>query len=152
MASHQVTLHLLLLGDAELKGSGFSHPGGVDDLMDDELGAKKPGGRAVSIETASLDVYAKYVLRSICQQVGLPGPGGRLCWPHLARCGELSSAFSDQQGTGWCRDLQIAAGGDSEGANPRLEVGEWALDIPQCSGATARFLPCPEGWSPRSLR
>uniref|UniRef100_A0A803TH68 Mediator complex subunit 12 n=1 Tax=Anolis carolinensis TaxID=28377 RepID=A0A803TH68_ANOCA len=29
---------------------------------------KKPAGRMVSIETASLEVYAKYVLRSICQQ------------------------------------------------------------------------------------
>lgn len=57
---------LLVAGDAELKGSGFSHPGGVDDLLDDD---KKPAGRMVSIETASLDVYAKYVLRSICQQV-----------------------------------------------------------------------------------
>ncbi|KAH0630773.1 hypothetical protein JD844_003966 [Phrynosoma platyrhinos] len=56
---------VFVLGDAELKGSGFSHPGGVDDLMEDD---KKPAGRMVSIETASLDVYAKYVLRSICQQ------------------------------------------------------------------------------------
>uniref|UniRef100_A0A8C3ST36 Mediator complex subunit 12 n=1 Tax=Chelydra serpentina TaxID=8475 RepID=A0A8C3ST36_CHESE len=59
---------VFVLGDAELKGSGFSHPGGVDDLMEDELGAKKSAGRTVSIETASLDIYAKYVLRSICQQ------------------------------------------------------------------------------------
>uniref|UniRef100_H9GMB7 Mediator complex subunit 12 n=1 Tax=Anolis carolinensis TaxID=28377 RepID=H9GMB7_ANOCA len=56
---------VFVLGDAELKGSGFSHPGGVDDLMEDD---KKPAGRMVSIETASLEVYAKYVLRSICQQ------------------------------------------------------------------------------------
>lgn len=77
-----MTLCLLVTGDAELKGSGFSHPGGVDDLMEDELGAKKSAGRTVSIETASLDIYAKYVLRSICQQVNLalaphpvPGPG-----------------------------------------------------------------------------
>lgn len=61
----------LLVGDAELKGSGFSHPGGVDDLMDDELGTRKAGGRVVTVETASLDIYAKYVLRSICQQVSL---------------------------------------------------------------------------------
>ena len=47
-------------GDAELRGSGLSHPAGHDDLS---------GGRSVSIETASLDVYAKYVLKSICQQV-----------------------------------------------------------------------------------
>ncbi|KAL7979597.1 hypothetical protein Chor_004755 [Crotalus horridus] len=56
---------VFVLGDAELKGSGFSHPGGMDDLLDDD---KKSAGRMVSIETASLDVYAKYVLRSICQQ------------------------------------------------------------------------------------
>uniref|UniRef100_A0A8C5JAI3 Mediator complex subunit 12 n=1 Tax=Junco hyemalis TaxID=40217 RepID=A0A8C5JAI3_JUNHY len=59
---------VFVLGDAELKGSGFSHPGGVDDLMDDELGTRKAGGRVVTVETASLDIYAKYVLRSICQQ------------------------------------------------------------------------------------
>uniref|UniRef100_A0A8C5UFC8 Mediator complex subunit 12 n=1 Tax=Malurus cyaneus samueli TaxID=2593467 RepID=A0A8C5UFC8_9PASS len=59
---------VFVLGDAELKGSGFSHPGGVDDLMDDELGTRKAGGRIVTVETASLDIYAKYVLRSICQQ------------------------------------------------------------------------------------
>lgn len=35
---------------------------------------KKPASRMVSIETASLDVYAKYVLRSICQQVSTPDP------------------------------------------------------------------------------
>uniref|UniRef100_A0A8C4PQK3 Mediator complex subunit 12 n=1 Tax=Equus asinus asinus TaxID=83772 RepID=A0A8C4PQK3_EQUAS len=29
---------------------------------------QKQGGRNISVETASLDVYAKYVLRSICQQ------------------------------------------------------------------------------------
>lgn len=34
---------------------------------------KKPASRMVSIETASLDVYAKYVLRSICQQVSMLG-------------------------------------------------------------------------------
>uniref|UniRef100_A0A670KMT6 Mediator complex subunit 12 n=1 Tax=Podarcis muralis TaxID=64176 RepID=A0A670KMT6_PODMU len=56
---------VFVLGDAELKGSGFSHPAGVDDLVEDD---KKPASRMVSIETASLDVYAKYVLRSICQQ------------------------------------------------------------------------------------
>lgn len=47
-------------GDAELRGSGLSHPAGLDDISD---------GRNVSIETASLDVYAKYVLKTICQQV-----------------------------------------------------------------------------------
>lgn len=47
-------------GDAELRGSGLSHPAGLDDISD---------RRNVSIETASLDVYAKYVLKTICQQV-----------------------------------------------------------------------------------
>lgn len=47
-------------GDAELRGSGLSHPAGLDDISE---------GRNVSIETASLDVYAKYVLKTICQQV-----------------------------------------------------------------------------------
>lgn len=56
-------------GDAELKGSGFSHPAGLDDIGEDDMGSKKSGGRNISIETASLDVYAKYVLKSICQQV-----------------------------------------------------------------------------------
>uniref|UniRef100_A0A8B9TDP4 Mediator complex subunit 12 n=1 Tax=Anas platyrhynchos TaxID=8839 RepID=A0A8B9TDP4_ANAPL len=31
-------------------------------------GYTKAGGRVVTVETASLDIYAKYVLRSICQQ------------------------------------------------------------------------------------
>lgn len=57
------------VGDAELKGSGFSHPAGLDDIGEDDMGSKKSGGRNISIETASLDVYAKYVLKSICQQV-----------------------------------------------------------------------------------
>lgn len=58
-----------VVGDAELKGSGFSHPAGLDDIGEDDMGSKKSGGRNISIETASLDVYAKYVLKSICQQV-----------------------------------------------------------------------------------
>lgn len=52
-------LHVIV-GDAELRGSGLSHPAGLDDISE---------GRNVSIETASLDVYAKYVLKTICQQV-----------------------------------------------------------------------------------
>uniref|UniRef100_A0A8C5PYK2 Mediator complex subunit 12 n=1 Tax=Leptobrachium leishanense TaxID=445787 RepID=A0A8C5PYK2_9ANUR len=59
---------VFVLGDAELKGSGFSLPAGTDDITEEDLATKKTGGRPVSIETASLDVYAKYVLRSICQQ------------------------------------------------------------------------------------
>lgn len=58
-----------VVGDADLKGSGFSHPAGLDDIGEDDMGSKKSGGRNISIETASLDVYAKYVLKSICQQV-----------------------------------------------------------------------------------
>lgn len=65
------TFFLFFLGDAELKGSGFSHPAGLDDIGEDDMGSKKSGGRNVSIETASLVVYAKYVLKSICQQVNI---------------------------------------------------------------------------------
>lgn len=64
-----VYLCVSVVGDAELKGSGFSHPAGLDDIGEDDMGSKKSGGRNISIETASLDVYAKYVLKSICQQV-----------------------------------------------------------------------------------
>lgn len=53
------SLHVVI-GDADLRGSGLSHPAGLDDISE---------GRNVSIETASLDVYAKYVLKTICQQV-----------------------------------------------------------------------------------
>lgn len=42
--------------------------------MDDEMGTRKAGGRVVTVETASLDIYANYVLRSICQQVSLSHP------------------------------------------------------------------------------
>lgn len=56
----QVFFSLSFLGDAELRGSGLSHPAGLDDISE---------VRNVSIETASLDVYAKYVLKTICQQV-----------------------------------------------------------------------------------
>lgn len=62
-------LPLVISGDAELKGSGFSHSGGMEELPEDDIGVKKSGSRAVSIETASLDAYAKYVLKNICQQV-----------------------------------------------------------------------------------
>lgn len=51
---------LAVAGDAELRGSGLSHPSGLDEISE---------GHNVSIETASLDVYAKYVLKTICQQV-----------------------------------------------------------------------------------
>lgn len=59
-------------GDAELKGSGFTVTGGTEELPEEEggggSGGRRQGGRNISVETASLDVYAKYVLRSICQQ------------------------------------------------------------------------------------
>lgn len=62
-------------GDAELKGSGFTVTGGTEELPEEEggggSGGRRQGGRNISVETASLDVYAKYVLRSICQQVSL---------------------------------------------------------------------------------
>lgn len=54
------SIWFVFLGDAELRGSGLSHPAGLDDISE---------GGNVSIETASLDVYAKYVLKTICQQV-----------------------------------------------------------------------------------
>lgn len=65
-------------GDAELKGSGFTVTGGTEELPEEEggggSGGRRQGGRNISVETASLDVYAKYVLRSICQQVSLTFP------------------------------------------------------------------------------
>ncbi|CAB1337452.1 unnamed protein product [Coregonus sp. 'balchen'] len=79
---------VFMLGDAELKGSGFSHPASLDDIADDDMGSKKSGGRTVSIETASLDVYAKYVLKSICQQEWV----GERCLKSLS---EDSSALQD---------------------------------------------------------
>ncbi|MBN3270456.1 MED12 polymerase, partial [Polyodon spathula] len=79
---------VFMLGDAELKGSGFSHPVGLDDITEDDLCSKKTGGRSVSIETASLDAYAKYVLKSICQQEWV----GERCLKSLS---EDSSALQD---------------------------------------------------------
>ncbi|MED6240110.1 Mediator of RNA polymerase II transcription subunit 12, partial [Ataeniobius toweri] len=70
---------VFMLGDAELRGSGLSHPAGLDDISD---------GRNVSIETASLDVYAKYVLKTICQQEWV----GERCLKSLS---EDSSALQD---------------------------------------------------------
>uniref|UniRef100_A0A8C4EVZ0 Mediator complex subunit 12 n=1 Tax=Dicentrarchus labrax TaxID=13489 RepID=A0A8C4EVZ0_DICLA len=62
-----------------LRGSGLSHPAGLDDISE---------GRNVSIETASLDVYAKYVLKTICQQEWV----GERCLKSLS---EDSSALQD---------------------------------------------------------
>ncbi|ELW68002.1 Mediator of RNA polymerase II transcription subunit 12 [Tupaia chinensis] len=63
---------VFVLGDAELKGSGFTVTGGTEELPEEEGGGGSGGGGRgggnISVETASLDVYAKYVLRSICQQ------------------------------------------------------------------------------------
>uniref|UniRef100_A0A674A8B0 Mediator complex subunit 12 n=1 Tax=Salmo trutta TaxID=8032 RepID=A0A674A8B0_SALTR len=79
---------VFMLGDAELKGSGFSHPAGLDEIADDDIGSKKSGGHTVSIETTSLDIYAKYVLKSICQQEWV----GERCLKSLS---EDSSALQD---------------------------------------------------------
>uniref|UniRef100_A0A8C7V4L1 Mediator complex subunit 12 n=1 Tax=Oncorhynchus mykiss TaxID=8022 RepID=A0A8C7V4L1_ONCMY len=57
-------------------------------LDDDDIGSKKSGGHTVSIETASLDMYAKYVLKSICQQEWV----GERCLKSLS---EDSSALQD---------------------------------------------------------
>uniref|UniRef100_A0A669CC26 Mediator complex subunit 12 n=1 Tax=Oreochromis niloticus TaxID=8128 RepID=A0A669CC26_ORENI len=62
-----------------LRGSGLSHTAGLDDISE---------GRNVSIETASLDVYAKYVLKTICQQEWV----GERCLKSLS---EDSSALQD---------------------------------------------------------
>ncbi|XP_030430973.1 mediator of RNA polymerase II transcription subunit 12-like protein isoform X2 [Gopherus evgoodei] len=70
---------ILMLGDAEIGSSGvnslknedFTLRGLLDDLNDDEIwGASHTlkCGKAISIETASLSEYARYVLRTICQQ------------------------------------------------------------------------------------
>lgn len=68
-------------GDAEigsnnvnsLKSEDFHMRGLLDELNEDEVWdsshALKACGKAVSIETASLSEYARYVLRTICQQV-----------------------------------------------------------------------------------
>ncbi|XP_072474419.1 mediator of RNA polymerase II transcription subunit 12-like protein isoform X5 [Notamacropus eugenii] len=72
---------ILMLGDAEigsnsnanaLKSEDFTMRGLLDDMNDDDIWnasqSMKPCGKAVSIETASLSEYARYVLRTICQQ------------------------------------------------------------------------------------
>uniref|UniRef100_A0A4W3IA15 Mediator complex subunit 12 n=1 Tax=Callorhinchus milii TaxID=7868 RepID=A0A4W3IA15_CALMI len=79
---------IFMLGDAELKGSGFTHAGGLEEVAEDEGAVKKSGSRSVSIETASLDVYAKYVLKNICQQEWV----GERCLKSLC---EDSSALQD---------------------------------------------------------
>uniref|UniRef100_A0A8C3I0I4 Mediator complex subunit 12L n=1 Tax=Chrysemys picta bellii TaxID=8478 RepID=A0A8C3I0I4_CHRPI len=70
---------ILMLGDAEIGSSGvnslknedFTMRGLLDDLNDDEIWGASHSlkcGKAISIETASLSEYARYVLRTICQQ------------------------------------------------------------------------------------
>ncbi|XP_038607696.1 mediator of RNA polymerase II transcription subunit 12-like protein isoform X2 [Tachyglossus aculeatus] len=71
---------ILMLGDAEigtsntnsLKNDDFTMKGLLDDINDDDIWGStqtmKSCGKAVSIETASLSEYARYVLRTICQQ------------------------------------------------------------------------------------
>ncbi|NWU18109.1 MD12L protein, partial [Cephalopterus ornatus] len=71
---------ILMLGDAEigsnnvssLKSEEFHVRGFLDELSEEEIWgssrALKSCRKAVSIETASLSEYARYVLRTICQQ------------------------------------------------------------------------------------
>ncbi|XP_010081309.1 PREDICTED: mediator of RNA polymerase II transcription subunit 12-like protein, partial [Pterocles gutturalis] len=71
---------ILMLGDAEIgssnvgsvKSEDFHVRSLLDELNEDEVWASshalKSCGKAVSIETASLSEYARYVLRTICQQ------------------------------------------------------------------------------------
>ncbi|XP_009072261.1 PREDICTED: mediator of RNA polymerase II transcription subunit 12-like protein [Acanthisitta chloris] len=71
---------ILMLGDAEigsnnvnsLKSEEFHMRGFLDELSEEEIWSSshtlKSCGKAVSIETASLSEYARYVLRTICQQ------------------------------------------------------------------------------------
>ncbi|XP_017589904.1 PREDICTED: mediator of RNA polymerase II transcription subunit 12-like protein [Corvus brachyrhynchos] len=71
---------ILMLGDADigsnnvgsLKSEEFHVRGFLDELSEEEIWGSshtlKSCGKAVSIETASLSEYARYVLRTICQQ------------------------------------------------------------------------------------
>ncbi|NWU65403.1 MD12L protein, partial [Pterocles burchelli] len=71
---------ILMLGDAEIgsnnagsvKSEDFHMRSLLEELHEDEVWASshalKSCGKAVSIETASLSEYARYVLRTICQQ------------------------------------------------------------------------------------
>ncbi|KAM6443082.1 mediator of RNA polymerase II transcription subunit 12-like protein isoform 3-T3 [Liasis olivaceus] len=70
---------ILMLGDAEigsnnipsLKSSDYSVQSLLGDLNDDEIwsaASQSLCGKTISIETATLSEYARYVLRSICQQ------------------------------------------------------------------------------------
>uniref|UniRef100_A0A8C3C2Z0 Mediator complex subunit 12L n=1 Tax=Cairina moschata TaxID=8855 RepID=A0A8C3C2Z0_CAIMO len=64
---------ILMLGNVNpLKSEDFTMRGLLEDLNEDEMWGSshtlKSCGKAVSIETASLSEYARYVLRTICQQ------------------------------------------------------------------------------------
>ncbi|XP_015727635.1 mediator of RNA polymerase II transcription subunit 12-like protein isoform X4 [Coturnix japonica] len=71
---------ILMLGDAEIGSSSVTPVkneelpvrGLLDEVPEDEMWASshalKSRGKSVSIETASLSEYARYVLRTICQQ------------------------------------------------------------------------------------
>ncbi|NXY84700.1 MD12L protein, partial [Alcedo cyanopectus] len=70
---------ILMLGDAEigsnvssLKSEGFHGRGLLDEVPEDEVWGSsqslKSCGKTVPVETASLSEYARYVLRTICQQ------------------------------------------------------------------------------------
>uniref|UniRef100_A0A8C8E9R4 Mediator complex subunit 12L n=1 Tax=Otus sunia TaxID=257818 RepID=A0A8C8E9R4_9STRI len=77
---HPLLLCFCSTGDAEigtnnvnsLKSEDFHMRGLLDELNEDEIWGSshtlKSCGKAVSIETASLSEYARYVLRTICQQ------------------------------------------------------------------------------------
>uniref|UniRef100_A0A8B9CSD9 Mediator complex subunit 12L n=1 Tax=Anser brachyrhynchus TaxID=132585 RepID=A0A8B9CSD9_9AVES len=79
-AFHSVLLWFCSAGDAEIgsnsvnpmKSEDFTMRGLLEDLNEDEMWGSshtlKSCGKAVSIETASLSEYARYVLRTICQQ------------------------------------------------------------------------------------
>ncbi|GAB0193818.1 mediator of RNA polymerase II transcription subunit 12-like protein [Grus japonensis] len=80
VVQHVALPSLLAAGDAEigsnsvssLKSEDFHMRGLLDELNEDEIWGSshtlKSCGKAVSIETASLSEYARYVLRTICQQ------------------------------------------------------------------------------------
>uniref|UniRef100_A0A8C3LGV6 Mediator complex subunit 12L n=1 Tax=Chrysolophus pictus TaxID=9089 RepID=A0A8C3LGV6_CHRPC len=80
VVQHVALPSLLAAGDAEIGSSSVTPVkneelpvrGLLDEIPEDETWASshalKSRGKAVSIETASLSEYARYVLRSICQQ------------------------------------------------------------------------------------
>lgn len=81
LEAHPVLRCFCSAGDAEIGSSSVTPVkneelpvrGLLDEIAEDEMWASshalKSRGKAVSIETASLSEYARYVLRTICQQV-----------------------------------------------------------------------------------